>query len=473
MKSSESSFRIGDWLVEPLSNRLVRGDSRVKLDPKVMQVLLYLSARPNEVAEKEEILSSVWNGVFVTDEVLTNAIFELRKALGDDAKEPRFIQTVPRKGYRLLAAVEGATGVPRGAESTAVPVPAPGRGRVVAGILVAAIVGSVAVWSWMRLAGSRTAVPSRFDILLPTEEALTHLNDPVVAWSPDGARLVHRGGTPGRLYVHPIDRLMSTPIPGTEGAWTAFFSPDGEWIAYYGDGMLKKVQLENGSAVALCEAPNAFGASWGDDDTILFAPTLTSGLFRVSASGGESSAVTEPDPSRDEIAHRFPEFLPGAKAALFTIWTGSTQTSRIAVLRLETGEYRELVDGASFARYSSTGHLVYARQSSLEAARFNLETLEVTGPPVPLDLEVRSVGDFGTAHFSVSRLAYVPASGPTVKTLLWVDRNGWSRPLTQDRKDYNSPRFSPDGKRFAVTIVDGAGAPGVWIYDLEREALTD
>jgi DNA-binding winged helix-turn-helix (wHTH) protein len=105
----ESSFRVGDWLIEPMQNHLVRGVTKVRLDPKVMQVLLFLAERPNEVAVKEKILESLWEGNFVTDEVLTNAIWELRKAFGDDAKEPKFIQTVPRKGYRLIAPVQSGS----------------------------------------------------------------------------------------------------------------------------------------------------------------------------------------------------------------------------------------------------------------------------------------------------------------------------------------------------------------------------
>ncbi len=108
----ESSFRLREWLVEPLENRLVRGEVRHKLDPKSCRWLLYLAERPNEVAVKEEILASVWEGTFVADEVLTNAVWELRKAVGDDAKDPRYIQTVPRKGYRLIAPVHRGDDAP-------------------------------------------------------------------------------------------------------------------------------------------------------------------------------------------------------------------------------------------------------------------------------------------------------------------------------------------------------------------------
>ena len=357
------------------------------------------------------------------------------------------------------------------AEPATVPVAARPRRAppVVVTGLAAALVAGIAAWNLLR---PEPLVVSRFDLNLPPEEALTNLSYPVVAWSPDGTRLVYVG-RPQRLYVRAIDQMQSTAIPGTERALTAFFSPDGDWVGFYGAGRLKKVQLATGSVVTLCDAPDPLSASWGDDDTILFEPLGTSGLSRVSASGSAPSVVTTPDPSQGEISHRWPEFLPGAKAALFTIWTGSFETSRIAVLRLETGEHRVLIEGASFARYSPTGHIVYAREGQLEAAPFDLDRLEVTGQPVPLSLEVSTVTMLGTAHFSLARdgsLAYVPAGGPTEKTLVWVDRNGWTRPLTEARRAYDTPRLSPDGKRLAVTIGDERAH--IWVYDLERDALT-
>lgn len=102
-------FFVGEWLVEPEQNRIVRGEERVKLDPKAVQVLSFLAEHPREILTKEQIIDSVWNGAFVSDEVLTTAVWGLRKAFGDDAKEPRYIKTVPRQGYRLIAPVERAS----------------------------------------------------------------------------------------------------------------------------------------------------------------------------------------------------------------------------------------------------------------------------------------------------------------------------------------------------------------------------
>ena len=101
----EGDLRVGGWLVQPNLNVIVRGEVEAKLEPKAMEVLVYLAAHAGKVLPKSKIIEEIWSGSFVTEEVLTNSIWELRKALGDDAKNPTYIQTVPRRGYRLIATV--------------------------------------------------------------------------------------------------------------------------------------------------------------------------------------------------------------------------------------------------------------------------------------------------------------------------------------------------------------------------------
>ena len=133
--------------------------------------------------------------------------------------------------------------------------------------------------------------------------------------------------------------------------------------------------------MSLCSAPVGRGGSWGPDDTIIFAPSATSGLFRVSTAGGTPKPLTVPDRKKGEVSHRWPEILPGGKARLFTIWTGSSfDDARIGVLSLKTGEQRVLVEGGTYPRYVSSGHVVYARAGGLLAVPFDLRRLEVTGP---------------------------------------------------------------------------------------------
>ncbi len=337
---------------------------------------------------------------------------------------------------------------------------------------LAALLSGFAVWSFLRPEAQPERVVSHLTVNLPPEQALTWANDPSVALSPDGRRLVYveGSGNDRKLYVRPIDQLEPRSIPGTEGAATAFFSPDGEWVGFFSGGKLKKVHLKSASPITLCDAPSAWGASWGPGDAILLSPNHL-GLSRVSASGGSPSVVTKPDASQGETMHAWPEILPGGRVALFTILT-STGIPRIGLLSLETGEYRVLLEGGSFARYVPTGHLVFAREGALLAAPFDLESLEFTGEPVPILDGVWTNPTYGTAHFAFSpdgTLVYVSPVAAE-RTIVWVDRAGAVRPITETRRVFEDPRLSPDGRRLAVTIREDGYH--IWVYEISRDTMT-
>jgi serine/threonine-protein kinase len=187
-----------------------------------------------------------------------------------------------------------------------------------------------------------------------------------------------RGGVQA-IYLHSLSELESEPISGTEDGEQPFFSPDGEWLGFFAEGKLKKVSLRGGPALTLTEASSPNGASWGPDDSIVFAPRDVSGLSRVSAAGGASAGLTTLSPK--EGAHRWPEFLPGGRALIFTV-VSPTESDEIALYVLETGERRTLISSGSRARYAPSGHLVYARAGALFAAPFDAKRLEVTGAPL-------------------------------------------------------------------------------------------
>ena len=153
--------------------------------------------------------------------------------------------------------------------------------------------------------------------------------------------------------------------------------------------------------MTLCELPPPgflTGASWGTDDTIIFAALGSTGLQRVRAAGGEPESVTTPDQEKGETAHRWPHILPGGEAVLFTIVKGTE--FEIALLSLDTGEIRTLLTGGSGPRYASTGHLVYGIDGTMWAVPFDLDRLEVTGDPV-LVLEgvvTKASGAVATSH---------------------------------------------------------------------------
>jgi predicted Ser/Thr protein kinase len=351
------------------------------------------------------------------------------------------------------------------------------RWALVAGLACLVVVG-VALRILMRTPTTVMRPVARLLMTLPANDRLRLAATEPVALSPDGSRLVYvanRGGI-NQLFVRAIDSFDAKPIPGTEGAFGAFFSPDGQSIGFVAGSKLNKVSLSGGAPLSLANVLGDRGASWGPDDTIIFTPTTNVGLFRVPAAGGTPKPLTVPDRKAGEYGHLWPQFLPGGKAVLFTIWSGvgGIDRAQIGLLSLETVKQKVLIEGGTYARYVPSGHIVYARAGGLLAVPFDLQRLEVTGAPVSILEGVGMDPSFGSAYFSFSSdgsLAYVAGglSGAD-STLVWVDRKGAAQPLPVPPRGYDSPRLSPDGQRLAVGI--NGTSPGLWIYDLERGTLT-
>ena len=210
-------------------------------------------------------------------------------------------------------------------------------------------------------------------------------------------------------------------------------------------------------------------ASWMEDDTILFGQG-TGGIWEVSAHGGEPRVLVEGGEGR---AHG-PQKLPDGKSLLFTFTELDWDSANVVVASLDTGERKTLIRVGRDARYVPTGHLVYAVETTLFAVPFDVEKLELMGDPVPvLEGVLRSVGT-GASQFSVSQdgsLAFVSGSAEVERSLLWVERDGQSRTITERTGTFSHPRLSPDGKRLAIMVVED-GIPNVWILDIERDTLT-
>ena len=336
-------------------------------------------------------------------------------------------------------------------------------------------VGGVTWWP----AGTSSSGSSltRLMIALPAPQALEKARFPPVALSPDGRLLVYAASTTGgraRLYLRPLDELTARPIPATEGASTPFFSPDGRWLAFYADGLLKKVSVAGGVPLIICEAPTVSSATWGDDQRIVFATSLASGLFVVSANGGQAVQLTMPKPG--EAQHGYPQILPGGAQLLFSVRRANAWN--LALLNLDSRDWRVLGDGRVIgegAQYLRTGHLVYEQSGGLIATPFDPSSGNLDQPPVPL-LERTETSRFGGIHFAVAAesgtLAYVPAGAAVAaRALLRVDRDGRIAPLIEARGGFESPALSPNGRRVAV-MVDSEMGSDIWIIDLDRGTRT-
>ena len=344
---------------------------------------------------------------------------------------------------------------------------------------VAAVVAGLGVWGVTR-SEPVDARPVRFGISVPPPAQLqVALDSSDVAISPDGHLVAYFTGNgallyqPSQLLLRSLSDFTPTTLASGSPLYNPFFSPDGGWVGFYDlrDLELRRVSVQGGSAVPIADLDGAMrGASWGEDDMIVFA--TRSGLWRVAASGGVPERLTTPDGAQGELGHFWPEILPGGRAVLFTVIATLIDDSQIEVLSLATGERTVLVRGGFHGRYAPTGHVLYGVGTTVRAVRFDLDRLEVTGGPVAVVDEVLTKQS-GVADFSLSAngsLVYVSgtaAAGDT-RTLVWVDRDGREEAVPAPPAPYASPRISPDGRSVALVVEDGRTAD-VMVYDLERD----
>jgi Tol biopolymer transport system component len=319
----------------------------------------------------------------------------------------------------------------------------------------------------------------RLSAEIGADASLYTVMGPAAILSPEGTRLAllaSGADQKRRIYVRSLDQLQATALSGTENAGDPFFSPDGQWIGFFADGKLKKISVQGGAAVTLCDAPNERGGSWGEDGTIVYEPDNQVALSKVSSAGGTPQPLTTLDKQAGEATQRWPQVLPGAKAVLFTSsTTGNYEDANIVVYSMISGQRKTLQRGGFYARYLPSGHVVYMHDGTLFAVPFDPKRLEVTGQPAPILEGVVTNPGTGGAQFSFSEignLVYVAGvAGVRNVSIYWMDREGKFTPLRETPGNYFSPAFSPDGKRLALAINDGK-RNDIWVYEWERDTLT-
>jgi eukaryotic-like serine/threonine-protein kinase len=315
---------------------------------------------------------------------------------------------------------------------------------------------------------------------IPETDQLSFNQDrPFFAISPDGQSIVYNAirNNALQLFLRRLDSPEPVALAGTENALAPFFSPDGQWLAFYQDSKIKKVPVSGGSSIVITEADYFVGGSWSKDQGIVAVPDWAGGnqLFSFPVAGGEGKELARADQQKKERVLLWPEVLPNGKGVLLAMWSGGTlMDTSIVVQPLPKGERKTLIKKGSFPKYVDTGHILFAQETSIFAVPFDKEKLEITGSAVPVLEGVAISGDSAHSAYSISRngtLAYVPGKVMTQdRTLVSLDRSGKETIFTDLVRPFFDPDISPDGKRIAF-ILRGQ-TYDVWMLDLNRDILT-
>jgi DNA-binding SARP family transcriptional activator/Tol biopolymer transport system component len=349
-------------------------------------------------------------------------------------------------------------------------------------IALAILISGTAIWGRMRPAPSKQVV--RYTLAIDSTEAMA----PGTPWSgrlaisPDGSRLAYIGGPHWQLLIRPLNQLHATAVPGTDSASTPFFSPDGSQVGLLREKTIQIASLNGGSPITVSDSlTGVAGASWGRDGYIYADGFEFKPLVRVEAkSGAVPKWFTVLDTARGEFDHTWPDVLPNGKGVLFTVsFSGKNGVKgslsyAIAIADIPSGKHRVIVDDAMYARYATSGHLLYVTTNrTLMVRPFDQNSMKFTGQPTAR-IEGMRLGDYGSADLAVSAMGtLVYATGPEQgsKELVWVTRDGKAQSVDPDWQGRNlrDPTLSPDGKRLAVeTIIKNDETSEILIKQLDR-----
>jgi len=481
-------IRFGVFEADLRSGELRKSGVKIKLHDQPFQILTMLLERPGELVTRDEIRKSLWPGeTFVDfDHSLNNAVNRLREALGDSAESPRFIETLPRRGYRFVAQTIHAS-------SAEIHITTPTRDqpkapepiypfKVAQSTLYRWVFGAglavlmVVVLVAFRLDRTPLVSSSRLFLLPPDGTTFNLIGDEgePIALSPDGTRIAFgalnsEGKT--QVWVRPLGQLVSTAIDGTEGATFPFWSPDGRSIGFFARGKLKRVSLDaSNSPIVLCDAPFGRGGSWNSRGFIIFAPSSHSGIYRIPDSGGEPAPITTVNASM-HTTHRWPKFLPDGEHFIYFAASHFNPPTHDGVFfgSLDGKENKLIVNTDGDATYAS-GYLFFLRKDMFMAQRFDPERAQLLGEPHPTVEKVLYDPSAWKTVFDVSGqgvMAYQLGDRVRGTQFRWFDRAGKQLGVLGEPSFQWEPRISRDGRQLVVGIADG-GYSNLWVYDLGR-----
>ena len=342
-------------------------------------------------------------------------------------------------------------------------------------VIIAAAVAVGAGLGWMgnrmRSAGSAAtltpALVTRVTLQLPVHAPLAlssslpggwALNAPIL--SPDGRVMLYVAsqGATSQIYLRALDQFEAKPIPGTEGGFSPFFSPDSVMFGFFAENKLKKMSIEGGAPVALCEAKNAVVGTWSTEEVIYYI-TDGAGLLRVPVRGGVSEKVKG-------VTRSTFQGMPSGKELLLSIPEARSDDDywRVALFSPQRATVTPLGETGVAPCITASGHLLILRGGAIFAAPLDADHRVLLGRAIPV-LEDSSLPG-GIGAFSVSdrgTLLYIGGGNGKKSTPMWVDRNGHHEALPMPAQTYGNFRLSPDGRRLAIEVLGSTS--DIWIYE--------
>jgi Tol biopolymer transport system component/DNA-binding winged helix-turn-helix (wHTH) protein len=521
-------YQFDNVQVEPESFRLSKADNPVQIEPKAFQVLLFLIENRGRLIEKRELLDAVWKETFVTENALTREIAQLRKALGENAREAKYIETVPTKGYRFIAdvkikngrksveeaeaeriaAIERDANPDDAASLTSTPNVAhvkeqDGKRRghlkspvtlLLVGALLLLTVGGILLWKFLRQPASEARSVRRI-----TQVTTWPGLDIYPSLSPDGNSLAYSSNHEGNfeIYVKPLDSggheipITSDGQQNSEPAW----SPDGQYIAYHSRnrGGIWIVPSLGGSARRLTE----FGSkpAWSHDGSMIafqseapidlsssaYGALPPSTIWTIPTRGGQAKQITQMGvPSG---GHSSPTWSPDGKRIVFLAY--DTSLAEVWSVAAEGRDLKRLTTRQLFFDpvYAPDGETIYCVGVSKNMyGLWRIPVAPASGERSGDPVEVQSAGPQPIRNLSISadgkKIAYC---GRSLISDIWAvplsrassEASGPPVPLLQDRSlRKTNPTISPDGKRIALGVWRSGAPGGVWLMDADGKNLS-
>jgi eukaryotic-like serine/threonine-protein kinase len=294
--------------------------------------------------------------------------------------------------------------------------------------------------------------------------------------SPDGLRLAFVAkSADGKqmLWIRPLNSAVAQPMSGTEGATYPFWSADSRYVAFFASSKLNKIDASGGPSQALCDAPAGRGGTWNSSGTIVFAPDTTSALARVDAAGGTRVALTTLDAK--ETSHRWPDFLPDGNHFIYFAHGSTNPDSGIYLAALDSKERKLLLRNDSNAIYAAPGYLMFVRDNTLMAQRFNPRSLALEAEAKPLADHLATNTDTWRGILTASangELLYQHGAAGGGSQLFWYDPSGkQGEPILPETTAYLWPSLSPDASKLAFAIETN-GVADIWVLDVARHTKT-